>query len=88
MKKIIAVALVGIALFGGLRHKHYATVGNVTQTNRTSDIVTFVDNYGDEWEFYGVEDYEVEDLVAVVMDDNGTEDYREDDRIVSVRYIG
>lgn len=65
----------------------YATTGVVTETNTTTNTVTFADFNGNEYSFYGVEDWEEGDIVSAIMSDNGTETIL-DDEIVSVRYSG
>ena len=44
----------------------------VCEVDRANNIVVLVDNGGDAWEFEGVEDWEVDDLVCVRMSDNNT----------------
>ena len=65
----------------------YPTCGIVTETDETTDTVTFTEPNGNRWSFEGVEDWQEGDRIAVIMDDNGTEDIY-DDEIVSVRYKG
>lgn len=51
------------------------------------DIVTVVDELGDSWEFYGVEDWKIGDLAWITVYTFGTI-AREDDEIVDVEYAG
>ena len=44
----------------------------VWEVDRDNNIVVLVDNSGNLWEFEGVEDWEVDDLVCVRMSDNNT----------------
>ena len=60
----------------------------VTQLDYTQDIVTCVDAVGFEWQFYGCEDYAINDLVCTLMDDNGTPDTILDDIIIDAEYTG
>ena len=64
---------------------NYALTAIVTKTDRAADVVTIEDATGNEWQFYGVEDWEVGDGASAVMCDNGTQEIF-DDSIVSVRY--
>lgn len=65
--------------------ENYAMTAIVIKTDRNSDIVTIKDANGNEWQFTGVEDWEVNDCASLIMCDNGTPQIF-DDIIVSVRY--
>lgn len=52
-----------------------------------NDTVTVEDSNGNLWSFNGVEDWEINDSCALIMDDNNTKDIR-DDVIISTRYQG
>ena len=65
----------------------YPTCGVVTETDETTDTVTFTEPNGNMWSFDGVEDWQEGDKIAVIMDDNGTPEII-DDEIVSMRYKG
>lgn len=65
----------------------YANCGTVTAIDRENDSVTFTDSTGHAWMFSGVEDWQLGDTVAAIMNDNGTANVT-DDIIVSVRYCG
>ena len=65
----------------------YPLAGIVTGIDRDTDAVEWTDYSGNEWSFYGIEDWMIGDGVAAIMDDNGTENVA-DDAIVSVRYVG
>ena len=51
------------------------------------DALVLIDSTGNEWIWYGIEDYDVGDIVAAIMDDNGTEIIY-DDAIITMRYTG
>ena len=51
------------------------------------DIVVFVDGAGNEWSFFGIEDWEIGDLVACLVWDADTQEIF-DDEILDVQYIG
>lgn len=52
------------------------------------DAVTCVDFNGNEWAFFGTEDYNRGDYVSTIMSDNGTPDWIYDDEIISTRCGG
>lgn len=60
----------------------------VTQLDYNTDTVTCVDAVGYEWQFYGCEDYAINDMVCTLMDNNGTEDTILDDIIIDAEYSG
>lgn len=59
----------------------------VTEINIKDDSVTVEDSNGNLWLFNGVEDWQVGDGCALIMNDNNTKDIR-DDTIISTRYQG
>ncbi len=71
----------------------YPACGIVTEVDRQNDIVAFEDFNGNIWTFYGTEDWQVEDIIAVIFDDMGTgsiyddEIHRENDKLC-IRYCG
>lgn len=67
--------------------KFYPLATVVVEADAENDIVTLEDGSGNLWAFEGVEDWELGDVCACIMGDNGTENIS-DDRIVSVRYCG
>lgn len=69
-------------------HTTYMRGMAIIQIDYTQDIVTCVDAVGYEWEFYGCEDYAVNDLLCVMLDNNGTKDTILDDIIVETAYSG
>ena len=95
-KKSLAV-LLGIASavsFAGASHAGesapknlYAMTAVVADLDYEKNTVTVENATGFTWCFSGTEDWELGDVAALVMDDNGTEIIF-DDEIVSVRYSG
>lgn len=65
----------------------YPSCGIVVEVNYEEDYIVIEDFYGNAWIFEGVEDWIEGDIVAVIMDDNGTEQI-EDDIIIDIRYCG
>ncbi|MCC2124815.1 hypothetical protein [Hominiventricola filiformis] len=66
----------------------YPTAGVIIDLDEKSDLVTFSTGSGLLYSFYGINDYAEGDIVAAIMDDNGTTDSVLDDKIASVRYAG
>ena len=64
---------------------YYPSCGIVTEIE--GDVVIYTEFNGNMFSFLGAEDWEMGDIVAVIMDDNGTQIVT-DDEIVSVRYCG
>ncbi len=65
----------------------YPLCGVVTEVNALKDEVVFTDFNGNEWGFSGTEDWCKGDIVACIMQDNGTESIY-DDEVVQARYCG
>ena len=94
MKKVIAVALIlvtlatiGCTTFKTTKENFYALSTVVVKVDRENDIVTFKDFNGNMWEIEGCEDWEVNDIGALLMNDKGTETIY-DDEIVQAHYNG
>lgn len=78
--KLVALLLAGFTAI-------YPNAGKIQDVDVKNDLVTVQDVSGDLWQFFGVEDWEIGDKCAMLMDDQGTENIY-DDVIVSVRYLG
>lgn len=65
----------------------YPMTAIITEINYEKNEVTITNCNGFDFKFVGCEDYEVNDLVSVIMNDNGTINI-EDDYIVNQRYDG
>ena len=65
----------------------YPAVGIVAEVDHASDTVTMRDPVGHLWAFFGAEDWQCGDIVAAIMDSNGTESIF-DDAIVCAEYAG
>lgn len=63
----------------------YAEAGVVTELDYAADVVTFMDARGMYWSFYGVEDWQVGDLLCAILYDAGTFDPL-DDAVISATY--
>lgn len=66
---------------------HYAKQGIVTAIDARQDMVTFTDTQDRAWSFYGVEDWQEGDMLACIMDTQGT-DTVYDDVILCATYQG
>lgn len=66
---------------------HYAKQGIVTEIDTQQDVVTFTDTQGRAWSFYGVEDWQEGDMLACIMDTQGT-DTVYDDAVLCATYQG
>jgi len=62
----------------------YSLTAVVVKTDRENDIVTVKDFNGNLWEFYGIKDWNIDDICSMMMNDNGTETIY-DDIIVTIR---
>lgn len=65
----------------------YPMTAKVFQIDRERDVATVTNFAGESFEFRGVEDFEIGDVVSLIMDDNGTPNIR-DDKIVDIKYSG
>lgn len=89
MKKIIAVVLVLVVLF---------SVSALADVNSRVAIIISIDTEADKaicedacgliWEFYDVEDFDIDDVVVLIMWDSETPESIFDDEIVDVTYSG
>jgi len=87
MKKLIAIILTIITLFGVASAEIYPATMRVIEVNYTEDTVTVEDFNGFTYTFEGCEDFMVGDGCALIMDDNGTEKIF-DDEIIMCHYCG
>lgn len=63
---------------------YYPTCGIIVETTPSENMATFKDNNGNLWDFYTSDNYNIGDLVAVVMNGVSTLEIT-DDEVVSVR---
>lgn len=71
-----------------IHSKEYPQTMVVTYINEYTDYVQVETATGYTYGFWGIEDYEVGDIVSVTMNDNATENDITDDKIVEVRFSG
>ena len=67
--------------------KVYPMAVTVVDISEALDTVTVEDSNKNLWQFHGVEDYMVGDVVACIVDTNGTPEIK-DDVIIQTRYNG
>lgn len=68
--------------------KTYPNAGVVVGLDFGQDLVTISTGSGLLYEFYGIEDLYMGDIIAVTMDDNGTPETVLDDKIIDSKYAG
>lgn len=88
MKRIIALVLILISLVSSSLAEYYPRTAFVTSFDYMTDCVIATDWAGMEWEFTGIEDWQIDDIVSMMMDDNNTPDNIYDDIIVQALYGG
>lgn len=65
----------------------YPNCGVVSELDYKQDIVYFTDSTDNIWGFYGIEDWQIGDIVTVIMDDMDTMMIY-DDEIIMMVYCG
>lgn len=89
MKKIIAVVFVFVVLFSvSALADANSRVAIIIDINEEADKAICEDACGLTWEFFGIEDFDVGDLVVLTMWDAETPDTIFDDEIIDVVYSG
>lgn len=87
VKTIISAALCVCAFFSLSSPKkevnEYFEAGAIVAANGTTDEIIFETSDGNEFAFYSEKNYEVGDVIAVIMNDNGTASVT-DDSIICV----
>lgn len=65
--------------------KNYPLTTIVTGVNLKDNTIYVTDKSGFVWEFYGAEEWRINDFCSLIMNDNGTEEIF-DDTIIEVRH--
>lgn len=65
----------------------YPMAAVVVDISEALDVVTIKDTNENLWQFHGIEDYMVDDVIACIVDTNGTPEIK-DDVIIQTRYNG
>jgi len=95
MKKLLAIVILSCVLFSVVSSSAeqinvdnvLIRVGTIVEIDEENDVVVVMDTVGMLWEFEGIEDYALDDIVALLMDRNNTETIF-DDIILRVFYVG
>lgn len=93
MKKIAVALMFAVLMFvmcvmvANAESAIYPTCGVVIEIDEVKNLVYVEDFVGNVWTFYGVEDWAVGDIAAMIMDTMGTECIK-DDEIIDIRYCG
>ena len=91
MKKFVAVILVLVlvlSITSAVASEFYPRCAVITEIDEINDLVVCEDFAGIIWEFYGIEDFDIGDLVAMLMWDCDTPDSIFDDEIIDAVYGG
>jgi hypothetical protein len=94
MKKLLAIVVLCCVLFSVVSSSAeqidadnvLVRVGTIVKIDEENDVVVVMDTVGMLWEFEGIEDYMLDDTVALLMDRNNTETIF-DDIILRVFYV-
>ena len=88
MKRIVVVLIILLSLVVNANAEYYPRTAFVTELDYDEDCVVVTDWVGMEWEFIGIEDWQIDDIVSMMMDDNDTPDNIYDDIIMQALYGG
>lgn len=81
---IFVVCLIYRASSPTTNDTNYTMQAKVIDVDTTSDTVQIEDSHGEIWEFFGTENFQKDNSVIVLMDNQGTSTVY-DDEILSVR---
>lgn len=87
MKKLVCLILVLVSLVTVGHAEVYPAVSTVIDVDHNLDFVAFETLSGHVYVMFGAEDWMVEDVAALLLDDMGTERV-DDDEIVMALYNG
>lgn len=87
MRKILLALSLCTILLTSCTEDLYPRTMTVTAIDSATDTVVLTDYVGYIWEFYGIENWEIGDVCACIMDTNGTENIT-DDIIIQTQYNG
>ena len=90
MKRFFIITVSAVLMLGAFAScahddDRYALLAEVYDIDLVKDEVVFVDSTGNLWAERGVEDWEIGDIAALLMDGQHTDSIY-DDEIVSARY--
>ena len=81
---IFVVSLIHRATSPTTNDTNYTMQAKVIDVDTASDTVQIEDSHGEIWEFFGTENFQKDNSVIVLMDNQGTSTIY-DDKILSVR---
>lgn len=87
MKKIAVIFVMFVLMAVHASAEIYPQAFVVSEVNYEENTILLVDCNGEGWIWEGIEDYEVGDIIAAIMDDSETKTIY-DDIIVMIRYAG
>lgn len=87
MKKFLLILFTLVFITSVASAELYPNVGWVCKLDHEHDIFILEDFGGNLYVYEGIEDWFLDDIAAMLMDDNGTESIY-DDVIVELRYAG
>lgn len=88
MKKFAAMMVLCIVMICSVASAEiYPQAFVVSEVNYKEDTILLVDCNREGWIWEGIEDYEVGDIIAAIMDDSETETIY-DDIIIMIQYAG
>ena len=87
MKKIAVIFVMFVLMAVHASAEIYPQAFVVSEVNYEENTILLVDCNGEGWIWEGIEDYEVDDIIAAIMDDSETETIY-DDIIVMIQYAG
>ena len=84
---VLAMTTIFLVTVGKENRNYYPATMSVIAVDEDRNIVTVETLNGIRYQFYGAENYNVEDAVSLIMDSCGTEIVT-DDKIVDARFSG
>lgn len=88
MKKFIMILALALALSISVAYADiYPTTVIVRDLDYQYDLVICEDYNGNEWILEGIDNWDIDDMISMIMDDMDTS-IIEDDEIIMVRYSG
>lgn len=90
MKRFVVLTIIlSLVTINAIATEPYSRAAVIYDFDYKEDIVKVVDAVGFSWEFYGIEDYCIGDLVVMTMEDkNNTPETILDDHITNTSYGG
>lgn len=88
---LVVIVFLGMIFFSmpaKAESSFYPRAAIIIEIIEDEDIVVCQDAAGVIWEFYGIEDFDIGDIVAMLLWDKGTPESIYDDEIIDVVYAG